>query len=175
MPVPPELRALGARAKAKAKVPGVRPKARPNPQPKAVLRPASEVEASRRRGEVEKLPCPPSIPPPGAAPPSAAAHGNKRLQVAMEKREAKMARSSGSSSSSEGPGVVGSRYQWRPGDWQCPLCRNWNKEYRAQCHFRACPGATWKPGDWRCTVCGNHNWASRDVCAMRKCGAPRRA
>ena len=174
MPLPPELRALGARAKGQAKpVPGARAKLlAAKPKPKARLLSNRELRGSVREVMIAR---PPSLPPPGAAPPGEAIRGNKRLQEAMEKREAKMAKSSGSSSSSEGPSVVGSRYEWRPGDWQCPLCRNWNKEYRAQCHFRACPGAIWKPGDWKCTVCGNHNWASREFCALRKCGAPRRA
>ena len=153
------------------KYPGTKAKQRPK---KAVLRPASEVEAAAHpKLCLQPVPTWRPRPRPPATPPPAF-QGNKRLQEAIEKRKAKMARSSSSSSSNEGQGVVGSSYEWRPGDWQCKICNNWNKNCRAQCHFAACPGATWKPGDWTCTVCGNHNWASREVCAMRKCGARRR-
>lgn len=89
--------------------------------------------------------------------------------------------SSGSSSSLQGRGVEGSAgpqpsfstYKYKPGDWQCYGCGNWNYAYRQQCNFRHCPRAYWKRGDWTCDVCGNHNYASRTQCAIRTCQAPK--
>ena len=105
--------------------------------------------------------------------------GRKRPSESQSQPEKRA--SSGSSSSLQGRGVEGSAgpqpslgtYRYKPGDWQCYGCGNWNYSYRQQCNFRHCPRAYWKRGDWTCDVCGNHNYASRTQCAIRTCEAPK--
>ena len=124
-------------------------------------------------------------------------HGIKRPSEAQSQQAQKRAfliPSSSASSSTAGPQEAGPQepagparsqdvevsagptvgnYRYKPGDWQCPECGNWNFSGRQWCNFNKCSQAFWKRGDWTCAACGNHNFASRTTCAMRRCQAPR--
>ena len=78
-----------------------------------------------------------------------------------------------SAGSSQAPQPIVGNYRYKPGDWQCPECGNWNYSGRQTCNFNNCPLAYWKRGDWECIVCGNHNYASRTTCNKRSCQAPK--
>ena len=96
-------------------------------------------------------------------------------------RSQEVERPQGSAGSSPGQDVKVSatpqptvgNYRFKPGDWQCRACGNWNYSSRWTCNFNACSHAYWKRGDWTCAECGNHNYASRTHCAMRRCQAPK--
>ena len=110
----------------------------------------------------------------------------KRPQLPAETAPAtKRQRSNGASSSSssgclQGQCVQGSSgpapsvedHVWRPGDWRCDECGNWNYASHAQCHFKHCRRSYVKPGDWTCPARGDHKFASREFCNAHKSRAP---
>ena len=74
---------------------------------------------------------------------------------------------------SSGPTPAVEDHVWRPGDWRCDECGNWNYASRTQRHFKHCRRSYVKPGDWTCPACGNHNSASREFCNAHTCRGPR--
>ena len=122
----------------------------------------ARVEAELRRHGVEESA---DAPPMAEAPSGTFATGSE-----SEHQGVQTSSSSSHSQARPTPSIV---HSWKPGDWQCPHCGNWNDASRPRCNFSNCPAAVWKRGDWECTACGNHNYASREFCGMQKCGAPR--
>ena len=103
-------------------------------------------------------------------------------QGVQESKSPRIPRSSSSVACPQGQGVQGPSGRtpiiddpvWRPGDWRCDACGNWNYASRTQCHSKHRQRSYLKTGDRACPDCNNHTCASRECCDAHRCKAPRR-